>query len=140
SRTRRRGHRPRPRPGGAEDDAEGGKLVLRLDDGVTLVTRLRIGAEPLAVADEGLAQRRGRGDRVPRGHRAATHHAAERRRLVALDEDASLGAATEALEAVAIAFLEVLARVVETEGHGLHVHRHRLGLGAELVAQRALDR
>ncbi len=45
-------------PRRADDDADGGELVLALNDGVFGLLGLGIVAEPLAMAGEGVGQRR----------------------------------------------------------------------------------
>ena len=80
ARARRRGHRARARPAGADHHAERRDLVLGLDDRERRLARLLVHAVLLHVADQRLGQRRRRRDRIPGDDGDAGHHAAERAR------------------------------------------------------------
>ena len=75
-------------PAGADHDADGGEFVLGLDDGVFGLLGFRIDPQLGAMAGEGVGERGGGRDRIPGAHRGAAVDRAERRRRVALDEDA----------------------------------------------------
>src|SRR5215469_8611689 len=109
-------------PAGADHHADGGDLVFRLDDGELVLLRLRINAQVLAMRAEGFGKRGGRRDRVPGGDGRAAIDAAERRGIVAADEDAV--AHLVALDDIEPAGAgQMLRRVVETEPKRLHVRR-----------------
>ena len=77
---RGRGEGARAVPAGPDRDADGGDLILRLDDGVVLLAGCRVDAEAGAVALERLRERGRGGDRVPGAHRRPAIDRAERRR------------------------------------------------------------
>ena len=86
---------------------------------------------------EGLGQRRGGRDRIPGGDGRAAIDAAERRRVVALDEDAladRVGAAH--LEAD---LRKMLRRVVAPQAKGLVVRRDQLVLALELLRDQRFE-
>ncbi len=100
--------------------------------------RLRIDAIAAAPAGERLGQRRGRRDRIPRAHRGAAVHRAERGGGVALDEDAiadRVGAPQRQPDRA----LQVRQRPVAAHVQRLHVRRDQLVAAAELLGQQLLD-
>ena len=135
-----RGHRPGARPAGADGHPDRGQLVLGLDDGDLLLARLRVDSEPVGVGGQGLADRGGGGDRVPGGDRAAAHQAAQRDRLVALDQDQALGLPGHRLQRVAVLLLEILIPVVHPDLDRVEVHLDRFGLGLEVTPEAVVDR
>ena len=89
--TRRRGEGARAVPAGADHHADGGQLVLGLQDAVVLLAGLGILAVLLAELLEGVHHRGGRGDGVPGGHGGARVQAAQGGGGVAVDQDPVLG-------------------------------------------------
>ena len=83
-----RGEGARAVPAGADHHADRGELVLGLDDGVFRLLGVRIDAQLGAMAREGFGERGGRRDRIPGADGGAAIDGAERRRRIALDEDA----------------------------------------------------
>ena len=74
-------------PGGADHDADGGELVLGLNDAVARLAGFRVVAELAAVTGEGLGQRGGGRDGVPGGHGRSAVYAAQCRRAVSFQKD-----------------------------------------------------
>ena len=72
----------------ADHHADRRELVLGLHDRVAVLAGRRVGAELAAVLRERLGERRRRRDRIPRADGRAAVHGAQRRRAVAVDEDA----------------------------------------------------
>ena len=81
------GEGPRSVPGGTDDDADGGKLVLRLDDGELVALALPVRAQPVGVALEGFGHGSGGRDGIPGAHRGAAVQGAQGGGGVAIDED-----------------------------------------------------
>src|SRR6185436_7144100 len=88
ARTRGTGERPRSVPACADHDADGCEFILCLDDGVAVLAARGVSAILAAMAGKSFRQARGRRYRVPGSHCRAAVDAAERRRSVAVYEDA----------------------------------------------------
>ena len=135
--TCRRRHRARARPARANHHAERRNLVFGLDDRERRLARLLVDAVFPHVADERFAQRRGRRNRIPRDDRDAGHHAADRRRRVAFDENLA-GRFVHPLDVKRILLGEVRFRVVPAGLQRALVQRDGFRLLAELLAERLL--
>ena len=133
----RRGHRPRARPARADHHAERGDLVLGLHDRERRLAGRLVDPVLLHVADERLAQRRRGRDRIPGDDGDAGHHAADRGGGVALDQDLA-GGLVHRLDEERVLLGEVRFGVVPAGLERAGVQRDRLGLLAQLLAERLL--
>ena len=127
-----------PFQAGADHDADRGQLVLGLDDGEAVLL-VAVGAVARAMALERLGERGRRRDRIPGAHGRAAVDGAERRRAVALDEDA-VADGVRLLQLHADRAFEIHRRVVAAEMQRVHVRLDQRVLGAELLGDQLLDR
>ena len=132
-----RRHRTRARPACANHHADGRQFVFRLHDREGRLA-IRTDAMLLHVVDQRLNQRRRRRNRIPRHHRHAREHAAQRRRGVAVDDDLARGL-VHALDAERILLLQIRRGVVVACLRRAQVQIRRLHLLRELLADRLLD-
>ena len=133
----RRRHRPRARPARADHHAERRDFVFRLDDRERRLPGRLVHPVLLHVADERLAERRRRRDRIPGDDRDAGHHAADGRGRVAFDQDLA-GRFVHRLERERILLREIRLGVVPAGLERAGVQRDGLGLLAELLVERLL--
>ncbi len=138
ARPRRRREGTRAVPAGTDDHADRGKLVLRLDDGEAVLPGRRIDAVARAMALERLGERRRRRDRIPGAHGGAAIDRAQRRRAVALDEDA-VADRFGALEPDAERMVEIEGHVVAAEAQRVHVRLDQRLLGLELLGDQLFE-
>ncbi len=132
------GERPRAVPGGADHHADRGQLILRLDDREIPLAGLGIDPVALAEALEGIHERGGRRDRIPRPHGRARVDAAEAGGCVAVDHDVSAGL-VQPLDAQRQRAGEVLLRIVVAQAQRLGVRIEQLGLLAVALLHHRVD-
>ena len=130
------GHGARSRPSRAQNHADGGEFVFGLHDGKS---RFAISTNSvfLHVINEGLHQRRGRRNRIPRHHRDAGEHAAQRGSGVAVDDDHA-GGFVHALDRERVGLGERGRGVIVTGLGGVPVEIGGFDFLGELLAQRFL--
>src|SRR5439155_11366945 len=83
-----RGEGARAVPGGTDDDADRGELILGLDDRIALFLGLGVTAVAVAMRGKGLGKRGRGGDRVPGGDGRSAKDATESGSVIAIHEDA----------------------------------------------------
>jgi hypothetical protein len=124
-------------PGGADHDADRGKLILGLDDCELVLLGRGVDAHALAVARESLGERRRRRDRIPGADRGAAIDSAERRGRIALDEDA-VADIVAALQSQPDRVLDIHHHPVAAEMQRVLVGVEQLLLAPELLADQLL--
>src|SRR5690554_2258029 len=128
------GHRAGTRPARAHHHADGGELVLGLDDAVGGAAVLRAPQLAKEVAQR-VDEAGGGGYGVPAGHADAAEDGTERAGLVARHEDESVRG-VHGLHGVRVVLGEALRGPGVRQLHDLEVGVHQLGVGAEVVRQR----
>ena len=136
ARTTRCGERARAVPCRADDHADGSEFIFRLHDREFFLAGCFVDAEAVRVALERLGHRRRRRDRIPRAHRRAAVHGAERGRGVAFDHDPlANGVATAQLDRQRL--VEVVARIIAADFQRVHVRLDQRVLAFVLLRHHA---
>ena len=136
ARATRCGEGARAVPCRADDHADGGEFVFRLHDRELLLAGFLFGAEAVRIALERFGHRRGRRDRIPRAHRGAAVHGAQRGRGVAFDHDPlANGVTTAQLDGQRI--VEVVEREVAADFERMHVRLDQRVLAFVLLRHHA---
>ena len=138
ARPRGRGEGARAVPASAHRHADGGDLVLGLDNGVVLPARRRIDAKPGAIALEGFGQRGRGGDRVPGADGRPAIDRAEASGEIALDQNAVADGAAAA-HADVERTIEPGLRLVAAEAERPEVRFDQPLLALELLGDELLD-
>ena len=132
------GHGARARPSRPDHHTDGGQLVFSLDDRERRFPGFGVHPVALHVADQRLAERRGRSDRIPRHHRDAGKHAAQRRGRITVNQNFA-ARQVHALDGITIGLFQALRREIVARHHGLEIQVRRLRFLLKLLAQRLLD-
>ena len=125
-------------PGRPHHHADGGELVLGLDDGEFFPPGLGVDTQPAAIALEGLSERGRRGNWIPRTDRRAAIDGAEAGRGIALHEDAvadAVGPAHEQADRTG----EMRLGIIVADRQCLEIRLDQLVLALELLADQRLD-
>ena len=138
ARTRRCGEGARAVPCCADDHADGGDFVLRLDDGEFVLFAVGVDTEFAAIFGEGLGQRGRRRNRIPGGDGGAAVNAAKSGGIVAVDEDA-IAYRIGLLHLQGTDFGQILARKIIAQKQRLMIGRYQFFLVLELLADQLLS-
>ena len=125
-------------PARADHRADGRDLVFGLDDREFVLLGLRIDAQFAAMLHEGFGERGRWRDGIPGRHRRPAINTAERRGIIAIDEDA-ISHRVRTRHAKAANAGEVLLGVGMAHAHGLDIGIQKLLLGAILFRDQLLD-
>ena len=138
ARPRRRGEGARAVPAGADDDADGGELVLALHDGVFVLAGFSLAAQALAIGGEAFGERGRRRQRIPGADGGAAIDRAERGRRIAFDIDA-VADGVGLFYPQADGALQIGERPVAADRQRLEIGVDQLLLALELFRQQRLD-